>query len=136
MNFLLDNWVLVLVAVSSGAMLLWPGVSESLQSGGLSPSAAVLLMNRERAVVVDVCEVEEFKAGHVAGARNIPFADLERRLPEVVKNKALPVILMCATGARAKRAVATAQKLGYDKAQALSGGLGAWREANLPLEKT
>ena len=59
----------------------------------------------------------------------------EERLPTLVKNKAVPVVMVCASGARANRAVAVAKKLGYDKAEALAGGLKAWREASLPIEK-
>jgi rhodanese-related sulfurtransferase len=132
--FLTHNWALVLIAVASGAMLLWPTLGHGLR-GGLTPGGAVQLINREKAVVVDVCEREEFVAGHVAGARNIPLNQLEQRLPEVVKNKALPVILVCQSGGRAQRALAVAKNLGYDKAVVLGGGLGAWKEANLPLEK-
>jgi rhodanese-related sulfurtransferase len=47
----------------------------------------------------------------------------------------VPLLLTCATGARAQRAVAAAKKLGYGKAQAITGGLKAWKEANLPIEK-
>jgi rhodanese-related sulfurtransferase len=86
-------------------------------------------------VIVDVCETEEFAQGHIGGARNIPLAQLEQRLPDTVKNKGVPLILVCASGGRAQRAAATAKRLGYDKAQALAGGLKAWKEANLPLEK-
>jgi len=50
-------------------------------------------------------------------------------------NKALPVVLMCPTGSRANRAVGLLRKAGYDKAIAVSGGLGAWREAGLPVER-
>jgi rhodanese-related sulfurtransferase len=71
----------------------------------------------------------------VGGARNIPLGELEQRLPETVKNKTLPLILVCATGARANRAVGIAKKLGYEQAQALAGGLKAWKDANLPVEK-
>jgi rhodanese-related sulfurtransferase len=84
---------------------------------------------------VDVSETEEFAAGHIGGARNVPLNQLEARLPDTVKNKALPVLLVCPTGARAGRALAIAKKLGYEKAQVLAGGLKAWKEANLPVEK-
>ncbi|GLS15067.1 rhodanese-like domain-containing protein [Hydrogenophaga electricum] len=131
MSFFVENWTLIAVAVVSGGMLLWP----VLRSGALNPTDAVQLINREKAVVVDVCSPEEYAAGHVAGAKNVPLADLESRLPAVVKNKALPVILVCASGVRSKRAVAVARKLGYEKAQSLSGGLAAWRGASLPVEK-
>ena len=135
MKFLMDNWLLILVALSSGAMLVFPAAGRSMRSGTLSPAAAVNLINRERAVVVDICDAGEYAAGHVGGARHVPLDQLEKRLPEVVKNKAVPVILVCATGTRAQRAVNIAQKLGYAQAQALAGGLKAWKEANLPVEK-
>ena len=93
------------------------------------------LINREKAVVIDVCEANEFAAGHVGGAKNIPLNQLEEKLPAAVKNKALPVILVCQSGARSNRAVAIAKKLGYEQARSLGGGLGAWRTANLPIEK-
>ncbi len=135
MKFLIDNWMLIAIAISSGGMLVWPLIASGMSAGALSASGAVQLINRERAVVVDVSEIEEFAAGHVGGAKNVPFGQLEEKLPTAVKNKALPVILVCATGARANRAVAVAKKLGYEQAQALGGGLKAWKEANLPLEK-
>ncbi len=134
MKFIVDNWMLLLVALSSGAMLLWPAVQGATQTG-LSPAGAVNLINREKAVVIDVCETEEFAAGHVGGAKNIPLNLLEEKLPAAVKNKALPLILVCQTGARSGRALAIAKKLGYENAQSLGGGLGAWKTASLPLEK-
>ena len=134
MKFFIDNWMLIAVALSSGGMLLWPAI-QGATGGGLSTANAVQLINRERAVVVDVCDPEEYAAGHVGGAKNVPVGQLEQRLPEVVKNKTVPLILVCASGARANRALAVAKKLGYDKAQVLAGGLKAWKEANLPLEK-
>ena len=93
------------------------------------------LINREKAVVVDVREPDEFAASHMGGARNIPLNALEEKLPLSVKNKALPVVLVCATGARANRALAVAKKLGYEQAQVLGGGLKSWQDANLPIEK-
>ncbi|MDR2129459.1 MAG: rhodanese-like domain-containing protein, partial [Burkholderiaceae bacterium] len=100
---------------------------------GLSANQAVLLINREKAVVVDVCEAAEYAQGHIAAAKSVPLDQLQARLPEVVKNKALPVILVCTSGARSARAVAIARKLGYEKAYSLGGGLKSWREANLPV---
>ncbi len=133
MKFLIDNWMLISVALTSGGMLLWPVIQAS--GGGLSAPGAVQLINRERAVVVDVSETEEFAAGHVGGAKNVPVGQLEQRLPEVVKNKALPLILVCPNGSRSNRALAVAKKLGYEQAQVLAGGLKSWKEANLPIEK-
>src|SRR5690349_10883841 len=102
--------MLISVAVASGAMLLWPAI-QGAASTGLTPAAAVQLINREKAVVVDVSETEEFAAGHVGGARNVPLSELDKRLPEVVKNKGVPLILVCPNGARSGRALAQAKKL-------------------------
>lgn len=134
MKFIIDNWMLISVALASGALLLWP-VIQGATGSGLSAAHAVQLINRERAVVLDVSEAQEFAAGHVGGAKNVPMAQLEQRLPEVVKNKTVPLILVCASGGRASRALGVAKKLGYEKAQVLAGGLKAWKDANLPVEK-
>lgn len=132
MDFLIDNWLLILVALASGAMLAWP----RLQGGakGVSPGAAVQLINREKAVVIDVCEPEEYAKEHVAGAKNVPVGELETKLPGAVKNKARPLILVCPTGARAGRAAGVARKLGYEDVRTLAGGLKSWRDANLPVD--
>lgn len=135
MTFVIDNWWLLLVALSSGAMLFMPAMRGATASG-ISPSAAVQLINREKAVVIDVCEADEFAAGHLGSAKNIPLSQLEEKLPLIVKNKALPLILVCQTGARSGRAVAIAKKLGYEQAQNMSGGLRAWRSADLPVNKS
>ena len=95
MKFIIDNWYLIFVALASGSMLLWP-VLKNASGGSLTPARAVQLINREKAVVIDVCETEEFASGHVNGAKNVPLGQLEERLPTVVKNKALPVVLVCA----------------------------------------
>ena len=135
MKFLIDNWMLISVALASGGLLLWPLISSGMAAGSLSATGAVQLINRHKAVVIDVSEIEEFATGHVAGAKNLPLNQLEEKLPNAVKNKALPLILVCPTGARASRAVAMAKKLGYEQAQCLAGGLKSWKEANLPLQK-
>ena len=133
MNFIVDNWYLIFLVLASGVMLLLPALKGA--GGGLSATQAVQLINREKALVIDVCEPAEFAAGHVGGAKNIPLAQLQERLPQVAKNKAVPVIMVCAKGGRAARAAGIAKGLGYDKAQTLSGGLSAWRAANMPIEK-
>jgi rhodanese-related sulfurtransferase len=133
-KFILDNWMLITLALISGASLLAPVLQEA-SSGGLSANDAVLLINREKAVVVDVCEPAEFAAGHIVGSKNIPLADLPAKLGAAAKNKGLPLILVCQSGARSARAMASAKTLGYEQVHSLGGGLAAWKSAGLPLEK-
>ena len=124
----------MVIALTSGIALMWPVLAQGAASG-LSTAEAVQLINREKAVVIDVCEPEEYAQGHVAGAKNVPLAQLEAQLPKWVKSKTTPVVLLCQAGSRAARAAAQAQKMGYAQAQPLAGGLKAWREASLPVEK-
>ncbi len=135
MSFFIENWTLFAVAIASGGMLLWPALTGSAGAGSLNANQAVQLINREKAMVVDVCSADEFASGHVMGAKNVPLGELETRLPGLVKNKATPVILVCASGMRSRRAVAIAKKLGYENSHSLTGGMGAWRSASLPVEK-
>jgi len=137
LKFLIDNWMLVLMAVTSGSLLLFPALQRS-RGSGIDTNEAVRLINREKAVLIDVSEPAEFAAGHAAGARNVPLAQIEgeagaKGLPT---NKTLPIVLMCASGVRAGRAAALLRKAGYEKAVALGGGTAAWRDANLPIEKS
>jgi rhodanese-related sulfurtransferase len=133
LTFLIDNWMPAVMALVSGGLLLWPALQRGAQGAAISPTEAVRLINREKAVVIDVCEPDEYAAGHVAGARSVPLASLEgaKGLPT---NKTLPLVVVCASGARATRAVGVLRKAGYANAQSLAGGLKAWRDANLPVE--
>ena len=72
MNFLLENWMLLCVALASGVALMLPALTKG---NGLDPQGMVQLMNREKAVVIDVCEPDEFARGHVIGAKNLPVGE-------------------------------------------------------------
>jgi len=134
-KFFIDNWFLFLAAAVSGALLLWPMISKGAGGAGkVSTNDAVQLINREKAVLIDVSEPAEYAAAHATGSRSVPLGSLESS-NDLPKNKALPLVVVCPTGARAGRAVATLKKLGFENARALAGGLEAWRAANLPVEK-
>jgi rhodanese-related sulfurtransferase len=136
MKFIIDNWILILAALTSGSLLVWPMLKEGAAGGtAVSTSEAVRLINREKGVLIDVGEPAEYAAGHASGARNVPFGQIEgaKALPT---NKALPLVLLCPTGARSGKAVVLLRKAGYANAVAVAGGTAAWREASLPVEKS
>ena len=135
MSFVIDNWYLFATALISGGLLLWPTLVDNVGGAKVSAADAVRLINREKAVLIDISEPAEYAAGHAVGARSVPLAGLEtsRELP---KNKSLPLVVVCPNGSRAPRAVAVLKKLGFENARALAGGLDAWRAANLPVDKT
>jgi rhodanese-related sulfurtransferase len=131
-SFFLENWMLILLALISGGMLVAPQLRPIGKA--ISTAEAVRLINREKGVLIDVGEPAEYAAGHAVGARNVPFGSLETS-KDLPSNKALPLILLCPSGARAGRAAGILRKLGYENVQPVAGGNAAWREANLPTEK-
>ena len=135
MQFIVENWILILAAFVSGGLLVWPMVGKGGMGASLSPNDAVRLINQEKALLIDVREPGEFAAGHAAGARNVPLSTLDgaKGLPT---NKAQPLVLVCASGARSSRAVAQLRKAGYASVHSLAGGTEAWRTASLPIAKS
>jgi rhodanese-related sulfurtransferase len=131
-TFILENWPLILLAATSGGLLLWQTLQKS--GSGVGTAEAVRLINREKGVLIDVCEPAEFAAGHAVGARNIPLGSINGS-KDLPSNKALPLVLLCKSGARAGRAADLLRKAGYDRAIVVNGGMTAWREAGLPIDK-
>jgi rhodanese-related sulfurtransferase len=135
LKFFAENWHLVLMALTSGGLLLWPLIRQGAGgAGAVSTAEAVRLINREKGVLVDVSEPNEFATSHAAGARNVPFGQVEGS-KDIPSNKQLPILLMCPSGARAGRAAALLRKAGYEKATAVAGGTKAWAESQLPMAK-
>jgi rhodanese-related sulfurtransferase len=136
-EFISNNIWLVLAALVSGGYFLWPWISRGTGGGNeVGPMAAVQLINRKNAVVLDVREQGEFNGGHISGAKNFPVASIEKRASELKKYTKKPLLVSCASGARSRTAQAQLRKLGFEDIHILAGGLGAWRQANLPVEKS
>lgn len=135
MDFVQNNLLLIAVAFVSGAMLIWPVVRRGAGGPWVTTLQATHMINREDALVLDVREAAEFGQGHILGARNVPLADLDRRIGEFEKHKARPVIIACATGNRSTNAMTVLRRHGFGSVYNLSGGLGAWQQAGLPVEK-
>ena len=131
MDFVQQNIMWVMAAVISGTMLL---VSVARSSGKcVSVTEATLLINREDAVVLDVRETSEWSAGHIPNARHIALGQLDKHLSELEKFKSRPVIICCASGNRSSSACGTLKRAGFERVFNLSGGLGAWTGAGLPV---
>jgi rhodanese-related sulfurtransferase len=135
MQFLIDNWSLVLLAVVSGAGLLIPSMGQISQVGSITPAEVVTLMNRQKAVVIDVSDRTDFETGHINGAKHVVMSDLQAKLDQVVKNKKLPLVFVCAKGNAARKAQQVAQRLGFEQTHVLGGGMQAWVQAQLPTLK-
>jgi rhodanese-related sulfurtransferase len=134
-QFIQNNLMLIVVAFVSGGMLLWPLVRRSTGGPYVTPQQATHLINREDAIVVDVRDPGEYGAGHILGAKNVPLARIEDGANDLAKRKEKPVIVYCDTGNRGSKAIAALKKQGFARVSNLSGGIGAWQQAGLPVEK-
>lgn len=122
-----------------GAFLIvlaaWLGYEFMRGNHGVDCSEATALINREDGVIVDIRDAKDFKAGHIAGARNIPQSRLDERLAELDKFKDKPIVVVCKIGQSSGIAVAKLTKAGFARAAKLKGGMGQWQADNLPVVK-
>ena len=133
MNFILNNLLLVGIVVMSGLALLLPALMP--RGKRASTTEVVQIINRGKNVIVDVRTPEEFAAGHLRDAKNIPLADFGTRIGELDKSNGKSIVVVCQTGARADKAVRLLQGAGFEDVVALDGGLAAWQAASLPTIK-
>jgi len=133
LDFVQNNLLLFAVAFISGAMLLWPLFRKSTGGPWVSTSEATHLINREDALVLDVRDPGEYGAGHILGAKNVPLSRLGDG--DIAKRKERPVIVYCDGSERSSKAVSVLRKQGFTRVVNLSGGLKAWQQAGLPVEK-
>ncbi len=135
-EFIQQNAIYVGLALGSGIALLWPLLNRSAGVPNISPSEAVLLMNRSKSLVLDVRDEAEYAAGHIQGAKHIPVADLLARIKEIEKYKDKPVLVHCQKGMRAKAACSILRAQQFSQLQNLEGGIESWIEAKLPIVKS
>ena len=84
-------------------------------------------------LVLDVRTPEEFAAGHVPGALNIPYTYLPARSAELASDK--DVVIYCATGIRAERAASRLRENGFTRLLHLDGDMTGWIDSKRPVEK-
>ena len=129
-----QNIVLIVIALVSGALLLWPAI-RGRGRGGISAAEATTLINRRNAIVVDLRPSAEFAKGHLPSARNVELAELQAKIGQIAKNKSNPVVLVCQTGQESQRASRTVSEAGYAEVHVLQGGVDAWQKAGMPVVK-
>lgn len=86
-------------------------------------------------IVLDVRTPEEYKAGHLPGAINIPYTHLPARISELPDAADKDIVIYCATGIRAERAADRFRENGFTRLLHLDGDMKAWQEKNRPETK-
>lgn len=103
-------------------------------AAAVSPTEAVRLMN-DGAVLVDVRSTNQFKDGHIAGARSLPGDQIAEGAKTLDKFRDKTVITCCDSGITSGAAARKLTELGFKQVYNLRGGLAAWRQDNLPVAR-
>ena len=133
MIFLKNNILLFILALVSGALLLWPLLQR--RGNKVSILQATQLFNQCKTLFLDVREEAEFAKGHVREARNIPLKQLSDKLGELAKFKAKNVVVICATGVQSSKAAGQLKAAGFESVHIMDGGVAAWQSQGLPVFK-
>ena len=88
----------------------------------------------DRPLLVDVRELDEWTEGRIPGAIHIPRGFLESRIEQAAPDRARPILLYCAGGARSAFAAKSLAELGYENVTSLAGGYTDWKRSGLPTE--
>jgi rhodanese-related sulfurtransferase len=135
-QFIQDNIWMVLVAASTGLMLLWSFLGNRLRGVKEVDIAATLqLINHKNALILDVREEDEYSGGHILNARLIPLLKLKDRIGELERYREHPIVVVCRSGNRSATACALLGNRQFGQAYNLAGGMQAWQKAGMPVEK-
>jgi rhodanese-related sulfurtransferase len=132
--FIAKNWILVgalLVIVFLLINSFFGGMLKGFKS--VSPSEAVLMINRDDAVVLDVREESEYQDGHIINAMHVPLSQLNDKQEQLAKYKDRPIIAACRSGQRSGQACATLKKAGFENVSNVRGGIMSWQNQNMPV---
>jgi rhodanese-related sulfurtransferase len=133
--FVQEQWILFVALILIIFMLIHSHFGDQMAGFvGIQPNDAVKLMN-DGAFIIDVRSIDEFRSGHLSNAKNIPLSDLMQKIDNLSTHKEGPTLIYCESGMRSSRACGQLVKAGFTNLHNLTGGLTAWRSANLPLAK-
>ncbi|MFN3267313.1 MAG: rhodanese-like domain-containing protein [Deinococcales bacterium] len=84
--------------------------------------------------LIDVREPDEYAAGHIPAALNIPLSSLELRAGELLQDPETPLVMICRSGNRSRSACEYLEALGHGNLANLQGGTATWAQEGRPLE--
>ena len=130
--FITQEWLLVITLIVLIYLYMW---RDRIKSGRpVSPHEVTRLVNQGSAVLVDLRDSAEFKAGHIVGAINVPYAKLSKESTEIAAYKDKTIVLVDKLGQHAGAVGRFLGKEGFD-VRRLGGGIAEWQAQSLPLVK-
>lgn len=96
-------------------------------------ATAAALQKQPDVLLIDVREPDEYNAGHIPGVTLIPMGEVPDRLSEIPQDKT--VVVTCRSGNRSGQITDFLREQGYENVHNMQGGIVAWEQAGLPVEK-
>ncbi|HET8731914.1 MAG TPA: rhodanese-like domain-containing protein [Moraxellaceae bacterium] len=129
--FLINHYLL---SGSFLALLVLFLLNEAARGGqSVSPQGLSQLVNTERARVIDIRDGNDFRAGHISGSENIPYARLADHIAQLKSEPDRPIVVVCNIGQTAGAAGITLRTAGLTRVYKLDGGISGWKAQSLPL---
>tara|TARA_B100000508_G_C11425586_1_gene260641 strand:- start:639 stop:1067 length:429 start_codon:yes stop_codon:yes gene_type:complete len=129
-----QHWLLVSLAIILLALIVFYE-GRRASGNGVSPQELVRAMNHDNAVILDLRGRDLYKKGHILNAEHFPQSTLDHQMNKLEKFKERPIVLVDADGMQARKVLEKFKKVSIEDVKVLTGGMRAWREASLPLQK-
>ena len=134
-EFIKINWFLFVALFIVLFLLAYGPLMQKVYGiASVSPAQLVQLINHESAIIIDVCEPQEFKKGHLPNAINIPLGSIGERAVELQKYQKKTVVVSCLSGNRSMKGALMLKKQGAESVYTLAGGNSAWQRDSMPMD--
>jgi rhodanese-related sulfurtransferase len=94
-----------------------------------------MVENKQKIIILDVRDKDEFETGYIPGAINLSRGMLEFKISTLIPDKDAAIIVYCGIDLRGPLATKTLNEFGYKNAVNINGGLKAWKAAGYPITK-
>lgn len=131
LEFIGNNLILVGIWIALALALIFHRSKTGAQAVG--PQQAVMLINRNDGVVLDIRDKKDYDTGHIVDSVHIPHTRLSAQLSELEKLKSRPIIVVCKMGQHSGDACKILRSAGFEQVVRLRGGMAEWRAQNLPV---
>ncbi len=132
-EFFQSNIIFFIAAFGIAGYLIYLEITGVKTKGlNLTPAEFTRRIN-DGAILIDLRKADDYRAGHIAGAKNIVMADLRNHFDSMQKDK--PIALYCHSGGFSRSAIGQMKKAGFTDVAHLTGGILAWKAENLPTTK-
>ncbi len=129
-----NNMILFVAALALLGFLLYTEFQVFRSRGSTLTPVLLTQSVNAGAKLIDLRRPDDFRDGHIAGARNIQPNDLKNHIAGLGE-KDDPIVLYCYRGSFSAKAVRQLKKAGFTNVAHLSGGINVWLQENLPLNK-